>query len=54
MLNRHISVMSIQRVVVLYVEVYHKGLENIKIKTFFQESFPEKFQWSWLVLGILT
>lgn len=44
MLNRQMSVMSIQRVVVLYVEGYHKGMENIKIKTFFQESFPEKFQ----------
>lgn len=44
MLNRQMSVMSIQRVVVLYVEGYHKGMENIKMKTFFQESFPEKFQ----------
>lgn len=37
MLNRQMSVISIQRVVVLYVEDYHKGLENIKIKIFFQE-----------------
>lgn len=37
MVNRQMSVMSIQRVVVLYAEGYHKGLENIKIEVFFQE-----------------
>lgn len=44
MLNRQMSVMSIKSIVVLYVEGYHKGLENIKIKIFFQESFPAEFQ----------
>lgn len=44
MLNRQMSVRSIRSVVVLYVEGYHKGLENIKRKIFFQESFPAKFK----------
>jgi len=31
MLNRQMSAMSMQRVVALYVEGYHQGLEDIKI-----------------------
>lgn len=44
MLSRQMSVVSIQRAAVLYIEGYLKGLENIKINFFFQESFPAKFQ----------
>lgn len=44
MLNRQMPVMSMQRVVVLSVEGYHQGLEDIKRKSFLQGSFPAKFQ----------
>lgn len=44
MLNRQMSVMSMRRVVVLYIEGYHQGLGDIKIKLFLQGSFPAKFQ----------